>query len=254
MTPDNAFTIAVVVFLCLVGGALAGMYVRTLLPEHHRTKETEDAIRLAMGVVATMSALVIGLLIASAKTSFDMKDTEVKQLASDLILLDRQLAQYGPETNDARSLLRRYTVYKIDSAWPDEAGHAPVSADGWRLLESLQDRLRVLTPATDAQRWLQAKALQISSDAAQTRWLLQVQTGTTIPTPFLIVVISWLTLIVSSFGLFAPRNATAVTALFLCALSIAGSIFLILEMAKPFSGLISISSAPMRDALALLGE
>ncbi len=251
---DVASTIGSLTFVCLIAGIVVGMVAHTFLPEWHRTKETEDIIRLAMGVVATMSALVIGLLIASAKSSFDAKDAEVKQLASDLILLDRQLAQYGPDAADARDLLRRYTVYKIDAMWPEDGDHAPAPADGWRLLEAAQASVVALTPGTANQRWLQTAALQTSGVISQTRWLLHVQSGTSIPTPFLIVLIAWLTLIMASFGLFAPRNATVETVLVVCALSIAGAIFLILEMAKPFSGLIHISSLPMREALAFLGQ
>ena len=118
------------------------------------------------------------------------------------------------------------------------------------LLEDVQIRLRTLAPHDDAQRALQARALQIGGDLARTRWLLDVERGGSISIPFLVVVVFWLTVIFTSFGLFAPRNATAVAALALCSLSIAGSMYLILEMDRPFSGLIHISSAPMREALA----
>lgn len=247
-------SVGVIVFVCLFGGALGGMLLRRVLPKHHQTADTLDVIKLGIGIVATTSALVIGLLIASAKGSFDAKDAELKKLAGDLILLDRQLVHYGPETKETRDLLRRYTVYKLDTTWPAEATHPPERADGWRILEDVQDRLRALTPQSDAQRWLQSRALQISGDVAATRWLLSVQVGTAIPKAFLVVLVFWLTMIFVSFGLFAPPNATAVVALLICALSVAGSIFLIMEMGQPFRGLIHVSSAPMRDALAELGQ
>jgi len=225
-----------------------------LLPGHHLTKETEDVIKLGMGIVATMCALVIGLLIASAKSAFDTKDAELNQLAGDLILLDRQLVHYGPETAEARDLLRRYMAYKIEVTWPEETPRVRTSPDDWKLLEGVQDRLRALAPPDDAHRWLQSRALQISGDLAQTRWLLHVQNVTPVPRAFLIVLVLWLTLIFASFGLFAPANGTAVIALGLSSLSIAGSIFLILEMAQPFGGLIHISSNPMHDALAIMEQ
>jgi hypothetical protein len=246
--------IGAIVFACLFGGALGGMFVRTVLPEHHRTKETEDVIRLGMGVLATMGALVIGLLLASAKSSFDTKNAELQQFAGNLILLDRQLAHYGPETKEAHDLLRQYTVYKIDSTWPAEASHPVEIAKEWSLLEDVQDRLRALAPRDDAQRWLQARALEVSGDLARTRWLLRVQTGSPVPQPFLLILVFWLSIIFTSFGLFAPRNATAIAALFVCALSVAGAIFLILEMGHPFGGLVHISSAPMREALGYLSQ
>ncbi|TMB44260.1 MAG: DUF4239 domain-containing protein [Deltaproteobacteria bacterium] len=239
----------------MFGGALGGMLVRRLLPDHHLTKETEDVVRLAIGMIATMSALVVGLLLASSKSSFDTKDSELKQFATDLILLDRQMAHYGPEAKEARDLLRRYTAIKIDAIWPSEGSHRVVAdPNSWRLLEDVQDKLRALTPANDSQRWLKERALQLSGDLTRTRWLLHEQLQTSIPKPFMVVLIFWLAVIFGSFGLFAPGNGTVSMALFVCALSIAGAMFLILEMDEPFGGAIRISSAPVRDALALMGQ
>jgi hypothetical protein len=246
--------IGAIVFACVFGGALGGMFLRTVVPEHHLTKETEDAVKLGMGMVATLAALVIGLLVASAKSSFDTKDAELRHFAANLILLDRQLVHYGPEASEARDLLRRYTVFKLDSTWPSEASHPVDNSDGWMLLEDVQDKLRALAPRDDAQRWLQARALQISSDLASTRWLLDVQRGTSIRVPFLVILVFWLTIIFTTFGVFAPHHATMIAALFVCALSVAGALFLILEMDRPFGGLIHLPSAPMREALAHLSQ
>jgi hypothetical protein len=250
----SELTLGAIVFACVFGGALGGMTFRSILPEHHLAKETEDAVRLGMGVIATMSALVVGLLLASAKASFDTKDGELKHFAADLILLDRNLARYGPETKEARDLLRRYTVYAIDSTWPEEASNPAEDADGWMTLEEVQERLRALTPRNDAQRWLRERALLVSGDLSQTRWLLRVQAGSSVPMPFLLILVFWLTMIFTSFGVFAPGNATAITTLLVGSLSIAGAIFLILEMAHAVGGLIHLSSAPVREALALLGQ
>src|SRR5262245_58566333 len=177
------------------------MLARRALPEHQVTKETEDVVRLGMGVIATLSALVIGLLIASVKGSFDTKDDEIRQFSADLVLLDRQLLHYGPEAQDARDLLHRYVVFAIDATWPDEASHGSKDARGWMLLEDIQDRVRALVPRDDGQRWLQTRALQISGELARTHWLLDVQRGGSIRTPFIIVLVVWLALIFGSFGL-----------------------------------------------------
>lgn len=246
--------IGAIVFACVFGGALGGMFLRTRVPEHHLTKETEDAVKLGMGMIATLAALVIGLLVASAKSAFDTKDAELGHFSANLILLDRQLVHYGPEASEARELLRRYTAYKIDSTWPDEASHHVDEPDGPMLLEDVQDKLRAVAPRDDAQRWLQARALQVSGDLASTRWLLDVQKGTAIRVPFLVMLAFWLTIIFTSFGIFAPRHATMVTALFVCAFSVAGALFLIVEMDHPFVGLIRLSSAPMREALTRLSQ
>jgi hypothetical protein len=239
----------------MVGGALGGMRLRRLLPDHHLAKESEDVVRLGMGVIATMSALVIGLLLASAKGSFDLKDAELKQFAADLIQLDRHMAHYGAETKEARDLLRRYTAIKIDSFWPGEASHPVVDDPNmWRSLEDVQDELRALAPLNDAQRWLKENALQASNDLARIRWLMREQLQASIPQPFMVILIFWLTVIFGSFGLFGPPNATVIVALIVSALSIAGALFLIVEMDQPFGGAIHLSSAPVRAALELLGR
>lgn len=246
--------IAAIIFACVFGGALAGMVLGVVLPEHHVTKETQDVVKVATGVIATLSALVIGLLLASVKDSFDTRNTEIRQFSADLILLDRQLAHYGPEAAPSRDLLRRYITFAIDAMWPDEASQPSEDARGWMLLEDIQDRLRALAPRDDAQRWLQARALEISGDLARTHWLLDVQKGGSIRAPFLVVLVLWLAVIFASFGLFAPRNGTAIAALLACALSIVGAVVLILEMDRPFGGLIRIPSASMREALVQDGR
>src|SRR5215468_2176678 len=146
--------IGVIVFACAFGGALGGMFLRRIVPEYHMTQQTEDAVKLGMGMVATLSALVIGLLVASAKSSFDTKDAELRHFAANLILLDRQLVHYGPEAREAHDLLRRYTVFQLDSTWPNEASHPVDEPEGWMLLEDVQDALRALEPRDAAQRWL----------------------------------------------------------------------------------------------------
>jgi hypothetical protein len=249
----SALQIASIMFVCIFTGANIGMLLNKYLPDDHLSKETQDVVRLGAGVIATLAALILGLLVASSKNSFDVKDREIKQLSVNLILLDRQLAHYGDETKDARVLLRRYTMYKIDSTWQSEASSAP-DPHGWMLIEDIQDELRGLHPSDDAHRWLQARALEVSSTIAQARWLLEVQEGSSISTPFLVILAFWLTIIFASFSLFARPNPIAVGALLLCSLSVAGSIFLIIEMDRPFDGLIKVSSSPVRVALAQLGE
>jgi hypothetical protein len=106
--------------------------------------------------------------------------------------------------------------------------------------------------ADDGQRAMQAQALKTGADIAQTRWLLFTQKGSSIPTPFLVVMVAWLTLILASFALFAPPNATVFISLLVCALAVSSAVFLILELDRPFDGMIQISSAPLRSALAQL--
>jgi hypothetical protein len=209
-----------------------------------------------MGLIATMAALVLGLLTGSAKSSFDAQNSEVKHNAADIILLDRVLAHYGPETKDARALLRRTVAARLAETWPEEFA-PPTGEEGsgtTATTEEIQDQIRAFTPRDNAQRWLQSRALQISGDVMQTRWLLFEQASNSVQTPLLVVLLFWLTALFASFGLFAPRNGTVIVVLAVATRSVAGAIFLILEMNQPFRGLIKVSSTPLRETLAQLGR
>ena len=230
------------------------MLVRNALPKHHLSADTKDLVKLAMGLVATMAALVLGLLVASAKGSYDLQKSEVVQMAGKVAFLDRILAHYGPEAAEARAVLRRALEVAITRIWPEHklpvAELAPTAASG----EAVFDVLLKLAPQTDAQRALKAQALALATDLGQMRWLLFEQAGSSISMPLLVIVVFWLAILFFSFGLFAPSNATAVAALLVGALSVSGAIFLVLEMDQPFSGLIRISSQPMQTALSQLGH
>jgi hypothetical protein len=201
-----------------------------------------------------MAALVLGLLVASAKGSYDAQSAELTQVSANIALLDRGLALYGPETKEARDLLRGVVVRFLDQIWSkDGTGSSPVaptSAGG----EGLYEKIQGLSPKNDTQRSLQGQALSITVDIGKTRWLMYAQEATSVSMPLLVVLVLWLTVIFISFGLFAPSNGTVIASLFVSALSVSGAIFLILEMYGPYAGLIQISSAPLRAALAQLGQ
>ena len=243
-----------IVFACVFGGALIGMYLRHFLPEHHLIAESKDIVNLGMGLVATMAALVLALLIGSAQGSFGTKQSEITQVSSTIILLDRVLALYGPETKDVRDLLRGAVVRTLNQISPEKSSHPaqldPLATRGHFLFE----KIVVLKPQNDDQRSIKAQALSLALDLGQTRWLMFEQMGSSISMPFLILLVFWITIIFFSFGLFAPPNATVIATLFVCALSVAAAIYMILELDQPFKGLVQISSAPLRDALTYLGQ
>jgi len=245
-----------IVFLCVFGGALLGMYLRTRLSQHHLSSESKDLVRLGVGLIGTMSALVLGLLVASAKGSYDTQRSELIQMSSKIVVLDRVLAHYGPETKEARDHLRRTVAGMLEQFWPEDVRRRgekePAGAGG--VGEAFYDKVQALAPQNDAQRSLQAQALGIAMDVGQTRWLMFQQGDSSISVPLLVVVVFWLTIIFMSFGLFAQPNALAIGVLFISAISVSAAIFLILELDQPFGGLIQISSAPLGNALALLGR
>jgi hypothetical protein len=250
----SPITISCVVFGVVFGGAIAGMVLRALLPEHHLSQESRDVVKLGMGLIATITALVLGLLTASSKSSFDTQRNGLVQLSANVSLLDRILAHYGPEAKECREQLRSNVMTMLGQVWPEDPSRAgrveAPSVAGETLYESIQ----ALAPKDERQRGLQAAALKTAVDIGQARWLLFAQKGSSVPVPFLVVMVFWLAMLFASFSMFARPNATTVATLLVCALSVAGALFLILEMDRPFTGLIKIQSDPLRRALETLGH
>ena len=245
-----------IVFACVCCGALLGMLLRRVLPEDHLSNDSKDVVKLGMGLVATMAALVLGLLVAAAKDQYEAQRDGLDQISAKLILVDAGLAQYGPETAGARELLRRTVAAALDRIWPQDLSQAssltaPDTTAGGRAVYGLVQKL---SPQNDMQSRIQSQALQLLQELGQTRWLLAAQQESrAVPLPFLMILVFWLTVLFASFGLFSPANATVVSVLFLCALSVSGAIFLVLELGRPFEGTLQLSSAPMRHALARMG-
>lgn len=252
----NAELVALIVFACVFGGALLGMLIRSWLPEHHVSGDARDVMKLGIGLIATTTALVLGLLTASAKSSFDTENAEIRASAANLVVLDRTLAQFGPEAAPIRAMLKQAVGKRIELTWP-ASGDEPARMDSAELQhggEMIEQSIRALQPTTDAQRVLQQKAIAVTSDLLKSRWLVMGQAaGSAIPVPFLVVVVFWLSVIFACFGLLAPANRTLAAVLGLSALSVAAAVFLILEMDRPFSGLIRVSGEPLRYALSQIG-
>jgi len=242
-----------IIFAFIFGGAMLGMWLHGVLPEHHLNDESKDVVKLGVGLIGTMTALLLGLLVASAKSSYDARSSELTQMAANTILLDRVLAHYGSETGEIRGMLKFAVAQWIDQVWP-KAGQGAGGFNSQTSREVIYDKIQELTPHTDAQRALQSQAESIAISVGQARWLLFEQSGSSISTPFLVIVVFWLTILFISFGLFAPRNGTVIVTLLVSAMAVAGAIFLILELDRPFSGLVQISSAPLRSAFAVLGR
>jgi hypothetical protein len=199
---------------------------------------------------------VLGLLVSSAKSSFDTMNAGVVQGSAKIIFLDRTLARYGPETNAAREQLKRSIAAGIEAIWPTEKTGVPALTAFERTngMELVQDKLRELTPQSDAQRQVLAQAQQIVGDLGQGRWLLFEEAQTELPRSLLLILVFWLTLLFASFGLFAPRNATALTVLCVGACAVSAAIFLVLELNRRLDGMIKISNAPLLNALHHLGQ
>src|SRR5436190_7024259 len=224
------FVIGLVSFVAIFGGALIGLFVRRRLPRHHLSSETQSAVTVSVAVIGTLSALVLGLMITAANSSFTKRSDEVRELSLQVIRIERNLRRYGTEAEDARAKLRAWATVKTQQLFPEKGQSVPSSETGVRILESVQDALLALTPKDDRQKYLRTLCLTLSSTLIQARWSLEQRMGHSIPVPFLILLIFWLSIVFASFGLFAPPNPTTVVALFLCGLAVAGGIFLIEEM------------------------
>lgn len=248
MTP---LAIAGLVFVCSLGGALVGIRLRTRLPGHHLSEDSKDTVKLGIGLIATMTALVLGLVTASAKSAFDELDMAVKVTAGEVLTLDRVLARYGPETHELRVAVREGVGRRIDLTWPPAETRPSEALDPSVLMkgvEALADRILALSPQTHGQRYLQSRAVDLSEDILEARWLGFGGVGSSIPSLFLVMLLLWLTVTFGSFGLFAPLNGTVLAVLVVCALSVAGAVFLIYEMNGAFEGLIRVSADPLRFA------
>jgi hypothetical protein len=251
MTP---MAIAWIVFACVFSGALLGMFLRTMLPEHHLNAETKDVVKVAIALIATMAALVLSLLISTAKNAFDTRGSGLVQMSGDIVALDRVLARYGPEAMDARILQRNLIAASIERIWPTSGARAASFDPTASPFEIIYDKIDQLSPQNDTQRSLKSQALQMASGLSRTRFLMFQELGSSIPSPFLVVMVFWLAIIFASFGIFSPHNATVIVVFLVCAMSVAGAIFLILELDRSFEGMMQVSGEPMRQALARLAK
>jgi len=240
--------VGLVVFACVYGGAALGFALRRRIPPEHLDSDSRDVVKLSTGLIATMSALVLGLLVASAKSSYDQQKDEITRLCADVALIDRALAHYGPSGDEARATLRGSVEQAFGELWKPTA--RPPSEAGEAFYETIQK----LEATNEKEQSIKGAVSQLTMEMGKTRWLMHAQSGHSIMTPLLVVVVFWLTIIFVSFGLYAPPNAVVRTALFVCAISAASAIFLILEMDHPFTGLIRISDQPLRDVLSRLGK
>ncbi len=250
----SAIIISSIMVVLAASGILFGMFLRSRLPENHLSPEVKDISKVALGLVATISALVLSLLLSTAKTAYDLRGNELVQLSTDILLLDRVLAYYGPEASDTRLQLREAVVATIERFWPSDSTTVAGFNASAPQLEGLHEAISRLPPDTEGHQALRAQALQLQTEIIRTRFLLVSHVGHSIPIPFLIVLILWVTVIFTGLGLFAPVNSTAVIIFLVCALSTAGAIFLILELDEPFVGVIKASDAPLQLVLTRLGR
>jgi hypothetical protein len=250
----NALLVGSIVFGCVFAAALVGMAIRQAVPEDHLGPDGKEVVRLSTALISTMAAIILGMLVSSAKTSYDARKNEVAEMSSEILTIDRLLARYGEETGDIRAEFRQVVEDGVARIWPKDARSDSQLRPEARA-EILVDKLEHLTPKNEYQAAAKAQAIPQVFNLRQTQWLMFLKTQqSSIPKPLLIILVVWLAGIFLSFGLFAPPNPTVFVTLGLSALAVSAAIFLILEMYTPFSGILRISSAPVMEALSQMGR
>ena len=229
------------------------MFLHRSLPEHHLQDESRKALELSLGIIGTMAGLVLGLLVAAATTSYNAQRSEVQDAASKVVLLDRLLAHYGPAARMPRATLRTSVQRTLNSIWPQE-GTSSIDPRAVTGGEALLDQIEALPVTNTGQTMLKGQITNLAISIGGLRWLMYEQSGSSVSVPLLVLLVCWFTITFLGFGLLAPLNPTVAIAFGLCALAVSGAVFITLEMYAPFQGLLQISSAPLRDALANLGR
>jgi hypothetical protein len=243
--------IGLLAFGLALAGILVGSVMQRTLPKGQLSPDSKEVVKLSLGIVATLAALVLGLLVASAKTTYSAREGEINQITAYVILLDNLLAKYGEGAQAARASLRKAIPPMVDHIWR-EAQSVPVqsapfkaSAEG----EAFYQQVQELQPTNDMQRGLKQRIIEVALDLAKARLLLFSHLGSSIPFPFLAVLLLWMTILFAGFSLMAPPNTITLASLIVCALSVSAAIFLILGLDQPFSGLMAIESKSLMNAL-----
>lgn len=251
----GAFATALAIFVVVGGAALAGLLLGRRLPRHHMDEQSRDVVRTVAGFLSTLSALVLGLLLASAKANFDEHSAELHRIAGDVLALDRALAHYGPDAAPTRTVLRDAMTAEVGRLAHDARGAAglnqPVQAPGLRTFYYL---IEALPGRTEEERAARDHAAQLADGIVATRTLMVQDTTGSIPAPFLLILVFWLAALFASFGLFARANATVATTLLVGAASVTAAMFLILQLDHPLAGLMRLSIEPLRQAAMQVGR
>jgi hypothetical protein len=245
-----ALIIAGTAFVLIVLSIVGGLWLRYRLPEHHLSGDSKDVIRLATALIGTMAAVVLALLFASTRTSYEATNGHVARLTAGIVELDQLLKEYGgPRGAALRRSLRDDVAYMIAAIWRDDATPTPELLRPVAQEETVLYQLRELAPTTPVQSSLQARALAVSTDIDQTRLTLFSQPPDSLSKPFITVLVIWLCFIFASFSMSAKANPTLVIVLLTCALTASTAIYLILELGQPFDGLLQISNSGLKAAL-----
>jgi hypothetical protein len=252
---DHYVFSAGVLVLILVSAAL-GSYVRVRLADHHFSEDSLAAMRIAVGLVATLSALVLSLLISSGKSSLDLVNTALQHNSVAMIQLDRSLSQYGPAAESLRVDIKNDYGHWISFLFSSKRGKT-AEAESREILQNtydIQGRIFALQPLDPSQEKLRSRSMELWDDIFAGRWLALEHRRGSIPTPLIAILVGWLTVIFGIFGFSAPRNWSMCVVFVLCAVSATTAVYVVLDLDTPFQGMVNASKTPMLDAFKFIGR
>jgi|688.fasta_scaffold197197_2 hypothetical protein len=245
--------IASVTWVVVFAAALLGMWIGGRLPEEHRTDDSRNVVSISMAMVSTLTALVLGLLLSVANTSFGENQEQLMSTSSDVIRMDHLLRLYGPEADGSRDLLRQYAHSMLSDVFPSEGSQRNVENEATLdLLAKVEQWAALMVPANATQRWLQPHILDVSDRIVQEHFTLVKERLDAIPAALMVLMLLWLVLLFASFGLFAPRHLTCITVLLLSSGAASGAVLLILELETPHSGFVHLSPNPLQHAIDVM--
>ena len=252
----DALVKSLIALLCVFGAALLGMIIRNQLPDECKAPDSKEVVRLGMGLVVTTVALTLGLLVGSAKSFYDQQNAEMAEIAANYVLMDRLLGEYGPEANDARGALRTVLAHQLGTGRQRRDLNKTYSdiRSGTTVGETIVDKVMMLSPQNDDQKFLKQQCLSLQVRLGQIRWLMFAQNTVPFPKLLLVTLIAWLILLFASFGIFAPRNPLVLAGFLASAAVVCGAILLILDLYNAQTGFIRVSDAPLRAAMEQLGR
>jgi hypothetical protein len=253
----NSYLIALIAFLCIFGGAMTGFFVQRFLPPHHLSKESLDSVKLGAGLIATMAALILGLLVSSSKGTYDRVNVLINEAAANTISLNQMLKNYGPEADPLRQILYDRVTRIRNDIWPEDSKAATKGSEAIKQESSilgLISRITALNSGSAETLPFKSNALALANELNRERWQITVESCSKLPLPLVVIPVFWITFLTFVYGVFSPRNGTVTLVLFFCSISIAGAIYLICEMSMPLDGAIKVPSQPIQTALELIGR